>query len=105
MLSCPPVDFFHGKGAANELAQFVRAIYRVVSTTMTELWWNKVLHEKRRNKRSKNKKNRKNENNSRFCHFPVSYLAGVIEPIDGPARFAVASNISNGAAILFWWQS
>ena len=42
---------------------------------MTELLWNKEFYE---NKKNKNKK-KKNKNNSRFCHFPVQYLAGVVD--------------------------
>ena len=49
------------KGAAIEQAHFVNAICSVVSTAMTELWWNKVFYE---NKKNMNKnKNKKNKNN------------------------------------------
>ena len=46
--------------------------FRVVSTSTTELWWNKEVDKKKKN-------NKKNKNNLRFCHFLVWYLAGVVD--------------------------
>ena len=70
------MDVFHWKGTTDELAQFVRVIYEVVSSIVSVLLWNKLPYE------NKNKnKNIKNMNHSQIWKFWLHTLVVSLTPI------------------------